>query len=55
MFVITSSLYDLDIAQSYELGASAVLCKPLSRAILKEELARIGVIPGKPGSPPASS
>jgi len=56
MFVITSSLYDLDIAQSYELGASAVLCKPLSRAILKEELARIGVIPGKPpGSAPASS
>jgi CheY-like chemotaxis protein len=55
MFVITSSLYDLDIAQSYELGASAVLCKPLSRALLKEELARIGVIPGKPGSPPASS
>src|SRR5260370_23472089 len=55
MFVITSSLYDLDIAQSYELGASAVLCKPLSRAILKEELARIGVIPSKPGSAPASS
>ena len=55
MFVITSSLYDLDIAQSYELGASAVLCKPLSRAILKEELARIGVIPPKPGSAPASS
>ena len=55
-FVITSSLYDQDIAQSYELGASAVLCKPLSRAILKEELARIGVIPGKPsGSSAASS
>jgi AmiR/NasT family two-component response regulator len=45
MFVITSSMYDRDIAQSYELGASAVLCKPLSRARLKEELARIG-IPG---------
>jgi CheY-like chemotaxis protein len=41
-FVITSSLYDQDIAQSYELGASAVLCKPLSRAILREELVRIG-------------
>jgi hypothetical protein len=40
--VITSSLYDQDIAQSYELGASAVLCKPLSRAILREELVRIG-------------
>jgi hypothetical protein len=33
-----------------------VLCKPLSRAILKEELARIGVIPGKPsGSAPSYS
>ena len=41
-FVITSSLYDQDIAHSYELGASAVLCKPLSRAILREELVRIG-------------
>src|SRR5271169_2288316 len=30
-FVVTSSLYDRDIAQSYELGASAVLCKPLSQ------------------------
>src|SRR5882762_1257074 len=30
MFVITSSLYDRDIAESYQLGASAVLCKPLS-------------------------
>ncbi|MGH7906899.1 MAG: response regulator [Candidatus Binataceae bacterium] len=45
LFVITSSLYDRDIAQSYELGASAVLCKPLSRARLKEELVRIG-LPG---------
>jgi CheY-like chemotaxis protein len=41
-FVITSSLYDQDIAKSYELGASAVLCKPLSRATLREELIRIG-------------
>lgn len=41
-FVITSSLYDHDIAQSYEMGASAVLCKPLSRASLREELIRIG-------------
>jgi CheY-like chemotaxis protein len=44
-FVITSSLYDRDIAQSYELGASAVLCKPLSRASLREELIRIGKLP----------
>lgn len=44
-FVITSSLYDKDIAQSYELGASAVLCKPLSRASLREELVRIGKLP----------
>ncbi len=48
MFVITSSMYDRDIAQSYELGASAVLCKPLSRARLKEELARIGLSGGVP-------
>jgi CheY-like chemotaxis protein len=41
-FVVTSSLYDHDIAHSYELGASAVLCKPLSRASLREELVRIG-------------
>jgi CheY-like chemotaxis protein len=41
-FVITSSLYDHDIAQSYQMGASAVLCKPLSRASLREELVRIG-------------
>ena len=54
IFVITSSMYDLDIAQSYELGASAVLCKPLSRAILKEELARIGVIRNN-GNPPTSA
>jgi CheY-like chemotaxis protein len=41
-FVLTSSLYDKDVAQSYDLGASAVLCKPLSRANLREELVRIG-------------
>lgn len=41
-FVITSSLYDHDIARSYELGADAVLCKPLSRAGLREELVRLG-------------
>ncbi|HJU11618.1 MAG TPA: response regulator [Candidatus Binataceae bacterium] len=41
-FVLTSSLYDKDVAQSYNLGASAVLCKPLSRATLREELVRIG-------------
>jgi CheY-like chemotaxis protein len=44
-FVVTSSLYHQDIAQSYELGASAVLCKPLSRASLREELIRIGKLP----------
>ena len=44
-FVVTSSLYDQDIAQSYELGALAVLCKPLSRASLREELIRIGKLP----------
>jgi CheY-like chemotaxis protein len=53
-FVITSSLYDKDIAESYELGASAVLSKPLSRARFKEELARIGALP--PGArPPRAS
>jgi CheY-like chemotaxis protein len=40
--VITSSVYDQDVAQSYQLGASAVLSKPLSRASLREELVRIG-------------
>jgi CheY-like chemotaxis protein len=45
VFVITSSLYDKDIAQSYELGASAVLFKPLSRARFKDELVRIGALP----------
>ncbi len=47
-FVITSSLYDQDIAQSYQLGASAVLSKPLSRASLREELVRIGSLASKP-------
>src|SRR6202451_3171682 len=45
MFVITSSLYDRDIAESYQLGASAVLCKPLSRATLRDELVRVGALP----------
>src|ERR1700675_3629539 len=45
MFVITSSLYDRDIAESYHLGASAVLCKPLSRAKLRDELVRVGALP----------
>ncbi len=49
-FVITSSLYDQDVAQSYELGASAVLCKPLSRASLREELVRIGKLPARKNS-----
>jgi CheY-like chemotaxis protein len=42
LFVITSSMYDRDIAESYELGATAVLSKPLSRAKLRDELARVG-------------
>jgi CheY-like chemotaxis protein len=42
ILVITSSLYDQDVAQSYQLGASAVLNKPLSRANLRDELVRIG-------------
>ena len=46
VFVVTSSLYDKDIAQSYELGASAVLSKPLSRAKLREELTRVGALRG---------
>ncbi len=44
LFVVTSSMYDRDIAESYELGASAVLSKPLSRAKLREELTRIGAL-----------
>jgi two-component system, response regulator len=50
LFVVTSSLYDRDIAESYELGASAVLAKPLSRAKLREELTRVGAIPPVPGA-----
>ncbi len=46
--VITSSLYDQDVAQSYQLGASAVLNKPLSRACLREELVRIGSMTTNP-------
>lgn len=49
LFVITSSGYDRDIAECYQLGASAVLCKPLSRAIFREETARVGLIPGAAG------
>jgi two-component system response regulator len=48
LFVITSSTYDRDIAECYELGATAVLCKPLSRANFREELARVGVLQGNP-------
>ncbi|MBV8053852.1 MAG: hypothetical protein JO071_01280 [Deltaproteobacteria bacterium] len=40
--VVTSSLYDQNVAQSYQLGASAVLSKPLPRASLRMELVRIG-------------
>ncbi|MGH7935229.1 MAG: response regulator [Candidatus Binataceae bacterium] len=54
-FVITSSLYDQDIAQSYELGASAVLCKPLSRASLREELIRLGKLPPVNGAVPTTN
>jgi CheY-like chemotaxis protein len=50
LFVVTSSLYDRDIAESYELGASAVLAKPLSRAKLREELARVGALPASVGA-----
>ena len=46
LFVITSSGYDRDIAECYQLGASAVLCKPLSRAVFREETARVGLIAG---------
>lgn len=49
-FVLTSSLYDKDVAQSYDLGAAAVLCKPLSRANLREELVRIGKLEPKPSA-----
>jgi CheY-like chemotaxis protein len=53
-FVITSSLYDKDVAQSYDLGATAVLCKPLSRANLREELTRIGKLAPKATRPRTS-
>ena len=53
--VITSSLYDEDVAQSYQLGASAVLSKPLSRANLREELVRIGSLAPKPSPVRATS
>lgn len=46
LFVVTASDYDRDIAECYELGASAVLCKPLSRGRFREELARVGVLQG---------
>lgn len=49
-FVLTSSLYDKDVAQSYDLGAAAVLCKPLSRANLREELVRIGKLAPRPSA-----
>jgi CheY-like chemotaxis protein len=44
VFVVTSSMFDRDVAMSYEMGASAVLNKPLSRAALREELKRIGAL-----------
>jgi CheY-like chemotaxis protein len=47
-FVLTSSVYDKDVAQSYNLGAAAVLSKPLSRANLREELVRIGKLAPRP-------
>lgn len=53
-FVLTSSLYDEDVAQSYHLGAVAVLCKPLSRANLREELIRIGKLAPKATRPRTS-
>jgi CheY-like chemotaxis protein len=51
LFVITTSGYDRDIAECYELGASAVLCKPLSRAVFRDEIARVGLIPGSAAKP----
>ena len=47
-FVITSSRYDQEVAQSYQFGAPAVLSKPRSRASLREELVRIGSLSPKP-------
>ncbi|MHB8382172.1 MAG: response regulator [Candidatus Binataceae bacterium] len=55
LFVVTSSMYDRDIAESYELGASAVLSKPLSRAKLREELTRIGALPPSNQPPPGTT
>ncbi len=46
LLVITSSGYDRDIAECYNLGASAVLTKPLSRGRLREELVRVGMLRG---------
>jgi CheY-like chemotaxis protein len=46
--VITGSLYEQDVAQSYHFGAAAVLGKPLSRASLREELVRIGSLTAAP-------
>lgn len=45
VFVVTASIYDRDIAQSYLIGVSAVLTKPLTRAKLRAELRRIGALP----------
>ncbi|MGH7813957.1 MAG: response regulator [Candidatus Binataceae bacterium] len=55
LFVITSSLFDRDIAASYQLGAAAVLAKPLSRARFREELVRVGALPAsnRPAATPA--
>jgi CheY-like chemotaxis protein len=46
MFVITNSGDDRDIAESYQLEASAVLLKPLSHAIFREEISRAGYLRG---------
>ncbi len=54
LLVITGSDYDRDIAECYQRGASAVLCKPLSRARFKEELARVGMLPARPANPSIS-
>ena len=44
VFVVTSSLFDQDVALSYQLGATAVLAKPLSRAVLRAELKRLSAL-----------
>src|SRR5260370_7764778 len=46
--VITSSLYDEDVALTYQLAASAVLSNPLSRPTLREALSRFGPLPPPP-------